>query len=85
MMGSLAQPQPSQRREPPVTQKFWGTKAKKTREMDPGERCCICQGLVVKEHVAPDEMTGHWREGSIVGAEAGKVCKCHAMQGVGPG
>lgn len=83
MMGSLAQPQPNQRRETPVTQKFWGPRAKKNkkkaREMDPGERSCMCQGLVVREHVAPDEMTGHWREGSIAGDEAGKVSKCHTV------
>lgn len=44
----------------------------------------MCQGLVVREHVASDRMTGHWREGSIVGAEAGKGMQvpCHAGHGI---
>lgn len=36
------------------------------------------QGLVMREHGASDRLTGHRREGSILGAEADKVCKCHA-------
>lgn len=50
--------------------------------MDAGKMSYMGNSLVGRKHVAPEEMTGHCRKESTVGAEFGDVCKRHTMQGL---